>query len=158
MEGGGALDLDCNRNNKNNSILILDNTVITKSYCLFNKGTNSLLVYSGTTEINNIEIYIFGRDPAKICFYNTYIQNKSDERYKIRITFVKSFQCIGKYLVFTNRSIKKYIDNFQSLASYSYGDYIRKLKKINTITIIDTVLGRCYDYNLTKFIKLYIKL
>ncbi len=146
----------------NSTILILDNTVLINSYCLLYKSSNLLLVYSGTTTIDNIEIDVRGHSGSpkkKIVFYNTYIQNKSDERYKIRITFVDSCQCIGKYLVFTNRSIKKYIDNFQSLTSYEkvYTD-IRAVPSLNIISIVDVQQNKFYVYDLTEFIKTYTQI
>lgn len=141
----------------NNSILILDNTILTHSFCSLYTSTNSLLVYSGTTDIDNTRINICG-DSIKIVFYNTYIQNKSEERYEIIITFVESFQCIGKYLVFTNNSIKKYIDNVRPLTlskNYNYYRGFDEVPEVNTITIWDDEQNKPYTYNLTEFIKTY---
>ena len=145
----------------NSSILILDNTVLTRSYCLLYKCSNLLLVYSGTTDIDNIVIDVRGHSGSpekKIVFYNIYIQNKS-KRYQIRITFVDSFQCIGKYLVFTTHSIKKYINNFQPLTSCeNVVTDIRAVPSLNIISIVDDQQNKCYAYDLTEFIKTYTQI
>lgn len=140
---------------QNNSIYILNNTIIKNSDIDCYNCRNAVVVFDNYTIIDNITLnfYSTGTEQNRfyIRFYNTYIQNCSD--YIVVMSICKSIN-ICEYIKLTNKIIEDYIQNYKEIEC-SINDSILAIPYNNILIYSKSnrLFRKIYDLN--QFINYY---